>query len=460
MKTSIDTLALAAAAEARARACDANPALMSHVSNMSPREGLDDARAATTIHSSTALPPLPPIHGVPPAVETVPVANQFSHDWLRDDQEDVLQNGQGTIIARVDKPHVATRKATASKSTTRRKPTFAEKLHLILSNKQLSSLITWLPSGKSFCILDKDRFTQRVLPVYFREVKFDRSQSSLPALLESFSRRIKRWGFKKMYTVGQKQVIYTHPLFQKDNFALCPMMNGRADRSDVKDEVVGNVKFQKLIAEQEALTDKPSQTQPSMNCVVHSVVQKKPQVQTMTNMPTMPMKNPLVPSLHVSLSIPRQVQVMNYDHVPMLHNRLRMERMSRLHQMEQMKQLEDANHMEQLKLIKQIKLEQSNRKKIEQMKLILQSYRMELMKMEQMKKMCMNPQGMGNNAHLMKRTGSEAYPLHSNDIIHFASAKMGNIQRMNQGPVDPKVFCQISALDEDIFLGGRRCHYL
>ena len=172
MKTSnIDTLALAAAAEARARARDANPALSSHVSNMSPREGLDGTRAATTIHSSTALPPLPPIHGVPPAVGTVPVANQFSHDWLKDDQADVLQNRQGTIIA-VDKPHVATRKATPSKSTTRRKPTFAEKLHLVLSNRQLSSLITWLPSGKSFCILDKDRFAHRILPVYFREVKF------------------------------------------------------------------------------------------------------------------------------------------------------------------------------------------------------------------------------------------------------------------------------------------------
>eukprot|EP00956_Cyclotella_meneghiniana_P011827 scaffold16636_cov32-Cyclotella_meneghiniana.AAC.1 len=150
--------ALAAAAEAR----------VGEGIIMSPREGLDDATPNSSIQESTALPPLPPLNSVG-AAEAVPLANQFSHGGLRGDQEEVLQNGQGDIIARVDMPQVAaqphqqqpTQKATASKSTSRRKPTFAEKLQFILSNKQLSSLITWLPSGKSFCILDKDRFAQR-----------------------------------------------------------------------------------------------------------------------------------------------------------------------------------------------------------------------------------------------------------------------------------------------------------
>ena len=171
--------ALAAAAEARAGEANAAGIIMS------PREGLDDATPNSSIQESTALPPLPPLNSVG-AAEAVPLANQFSHGGLRGDQEEVLQNGKGDIIARVDMPQVAaqphqqqpTQKATASKSTTRRKPTFAEKLHLILSNKQLSSLITWLPSGKSFCILDKDRFAQRVLPVYFREAKFGKHHNA------------------------------------------------------------------------------------------------------------------------------------------------------------------------------------------------------------------------------------------------------------------------------------------
>ena len=238
---------------------------------------------------------------------------------------------------------------------------------------------------------------------------------------------------------------------------MCQMMNGRADRSDVKDEVVGKGKFQHAIAEQGAVPDKPSKTQPSMNCAVPSEVQEKPQVQA--DMPTMPMKNQFVHSLHASpsslLSIPRQVPVMNYDHVSMFHNRLQMERMSRLHQLEQMKQLEDANRMEQLKLMKQMELKQSSSKKMEQMKLILQSNQMELMKMEHMKKMCMNPQGTGSEAYLMNHQGMgtsmKLTNIHGMNNIHYANIPgMGNIQRMNQRPVDPKVSSQISTLDEDI----------
>ena len=184
MNTSnIDTLALAAA---EARASEAKTGLMQHAVNMSSRKGLDDAWAATTNHSiqdSTALPPLPPLPP-PNGVAAVPVsvANQLSHSRIRGIQQEELHGARGDIaMASLDKSQVVaqphqqeqepTQKATAPKST-RRKPTFAEKLQLILSNKQLSSLITWLPSGKSFCILDKNRFVQRVLPIYFREAKF------------------------------------------------------------------------------------------------------------------------------------------------------------------------------------------------------------------------------------------------------------------------------------------------
>jgi hypothetical protein len=103
-----------------------------------------------------------------------------------------------------------------------RKPNFAEKLYDILADKdkRLSPIITWLPSGKSFCIMDRTQFTNVVLPLFFKECKF-----------ESFSRRLKRWGFKKAYSAGQKRVVITHYLFQKDRPDLCKMMNGRANQS-------------------------------------------------------------------------------------------------------------------------------------------------------------------------------------------------------------------------------------
>ena len=103
---------------------------------------------------------------------------------------------------------------------TRRCPTFAEKLHAILNDKSLNSIVTWLPSGKSFCIINKEAFTNIVLPKYFKE-----------SLFESFSRRLKRWGYRKVYTPGQKQIVIIHDLFQKGRIDLCKLMNGRASQS-------------------------------------------------------------------------------------------------------------------------------------------------------------------------------------------------------------------------------------
>jgi hypothetical protein len=112
-------------------------------------------------------------------------------------------------------------------SSIRPKANFAVKLHSILDNRNWNKVVTWLTSGKSFCIMDREEFTRKILSKYFRETKF-----------ESFSRRVKRWGFRKVSTTGTKQDIYYHDLFQRDRPDLCVLMNGRAgqkiknDRSD------------------------------------------------------------------------------------------------------------------------------------------------------------------------------------------------------------------------------------
>lgn len=98
----------------------------------------------------------------------------------------------------------------------RRKPNFAEKLHAVLSNKDCRHAIAWLPSGRSFCITDQEEFVKKILPKHFREAKF-----------ESFSRRLKRWGFRKVYTTGLSQIIFSHDLFHRDRQDLCRIMNGR-----------------------------------------------------------------------------------------------------------------------------------------------------------------------------------------------------------------------------------------
>jgi hypothetical protein len=97
---------------------------------------------------------------------------------------------------------------------------FPDTLHAILADKNLKSIITWLPSGKSFVIMDRAKFIDMVLSRYFRETQFD-----------SFSRRLKRWGFNKVYTSGMAQAVYCHRLFQKDRPDLSKLMNGSAGRA-------------------------------------------------------------------------------------------------------------------------------------------------------------------------------------------------------------------------------------
>ena len=106
--------------------------------------------------------------------------------------------------------------ASVTAPSRRRKPNFAEKLHSVLSNTDCRHAIAWLPSGRSFCITDQEEFVKNILPKYFREAKF-----------ESFSRRLKRWGFRKVYTTGLSQIIFSHDLFHRDNSQLCRVMNGR-----------------------------------------------------------------------------------------------------------------------------------------------------------------------------------------------------------------------------------------
>lgn len=102
----------------------------------------------------------------------------------------------------------------------RRKPNFAEKLYAVLNNQSCRHAIAWLPSGRSFCIIDQEEFVKSVLPKYFREAKF-----------ESFQRRLKRWNFKKIYTTGAQQILFSHDMFHRDRPDLCKLMSGRGDKA-------------------------------------------------------------------------------------------------------------------------------------------------------------------------------------------------------------------------------------
>jgi len=108
----------------------------------------------------------------------------------------------------------------------RRKPNFAEKLHAVLNSKECRHAIAWLPSGRSFCITDQDEFVKKILPKFFREYK-----------IESFSRKLKRWGFHKLYATGLSQFIFSHDFFHRDRLDLCKIMNGQKKISVTDQEI-------------------------------------------------------------------------------------------------------------------------------------------------------------------------------------------------------------------------------
>ena len=75
----------------------------------------------------------------------------------------------------------------------------------VLSNKELEHIITWMPTGKSFSIIDPKAFVATVLPEEFKSAKY-----------ASFTRKLHRWGFLRHYR-GEEAGAFYHEHFQRDS---------------------------------------------------------------------------------------------------------------------------------------------------------------------------------------------------------------------------------------------------
>lgn len=93
---------------------------------------------------------------------------------------------------------------------------FPKVLHDIISDESNSDIITWLPTGKAFLIMDKKRFAQDIIPQYFPQiVKFT-----------SFTRKLSRWGFQRVPR-GPFIGSYYHASFIKGDRNKCFEINFR-----------------------------------------------------------------------------------------------------------------------------------------------------------------------------------------------------------------------------------------
>jgi hypothetical protein len=92
-------------------------------------------------------------------------------------------------------------------------PNFPAKMYAILSRKDLSDIITWLPHGRSWKVLKPREFEVKVIPTYFEHSKFS-----------SFIRQANGWGFRRIISKGADRNSYYHELFLRARPHLIKLM--------------------------------------------------------------------------------------------------------------------------------------------------------------------------------------------------------------------------------------------
>jgi hypothetical protein len=92
-------------------------------------------------------------------------------------------------------------------------PNFPAKMYAILSRKDLSDIITWMPHGRSWKVLKPREFEIKVIPTYFEHSKFS-----------SFIRQANGWGFRRIISKGGDRNSYYHELFLRGRPYLIKLM--------------------------------------------------------------------------------------------------------------------------------------------------------------------------------------------------------------------------------------------
>lgn len=95
---------------------------------------------------------------------------------------------------------------------------FPQKLMDMLADPESHDSVAWLPHGRAFVITDREKFSDVVLPKYFRKTKY-----------ASFTRKLNRWNFKRV-PKGPDAGAYYHEFFQRDKEAMCIQMYCKNDR--------------------------------------------------------------------------------------------------------------------------------------------------------------------------------------------------------------------------------------
>jgi hypothetical protein len=92
-----------------------------------------------------------------------------------------------------------------------KKFSFAEHLMAVLDDESNSDILTWMPDGSAFTIINPKKFTLVDMPKLFNIRN-----------MSSFVRKLGRWGFHRVHEKETRNSdIFKHEFFQRGNFELC-----------------------------------------------------------------------------------------------------------------------------------------------------------------------------------------------------------------------------------------------
>lgn len=110
-------------------------------------------------------------------------------------------------------PELLNSSTTRKKATKGKKRNFAEKLFDVLETGFHADIVKWLPGGKAFIVMNKTRFANEILPIYFKDSQYT-----------SFTRKLSRWKFTRV-SRGPYMGAYYHKNFRADDRSLCKLMS-------------------------------------------------------------------------------------------------------------------------------------------------------------------------------------------------------------------------------------------
>ncbi|EQC38738.1 hypothetical protein SDRG_03702 [Saprolegnia diclina VS20] len=143
-------------------------------------------------------------------------------------------------------------------TATSEKPKFyMEKLHCLLDDCP-ADIALWNADGTAFTVLDAPAFERRVLPLYFKRIKFD-----------SFARQLNSYGFKR----GKKRhghiYEFQHPQFRRGERDQLPTMKSRMGAPDTQETL------QTRIDQLTDVTETLKAEVDAMKEMLHMLLQKK-----------------------------------------------------------------------------------------------------------------------------------------------------------------------------------------